>query len=179
MIAHITTYTHRRVNLFEMKTDDICIEDIAHHLACINRFNGALKIPVNVAHHSICVADLVKHTVHELQALLHDAGEAYCGDVTKWLKHSPQMAQYREFEERVQRLVYKKFGCALDTHPTVLKADQLMVRFEADQSGILIPHPDYGPPTMGERCRIGQWVPQNWRNSERAFLKRFHALHRT
>ena len=178
MVPHITTFTHRKVNPLDVQASDICIEDIAHHLSCINRFNGALQIPVNVAQHSVYVSKL-SGPGHQLEGLLHDAAEAYVGDVTKWLKQSDAMAEFRAAELRAHIAVCQCFGIPMygeGLHASVEAADKLMVRFEAMRSGIRIPHPDYGYPQMGEIQRIGAWVPWNWRNSERAFLKRFREL---
>lgn len=70
--------------------DVIHIRDIAHHLALINRFNGATETPYSVAQHSVLVADLLrakKQPPHVcLWGLLHDAHEAYLGDVTTPVK---------------------------------------------------------------------------------------------
>lgn len=67
----------------------LCITDIAHHLAHINRFTGALRRPVNVAWHSIVVSQELRRLgfgeLVQLQGLLHDAHEAYYGDLsTEW-----------------------------------------------------------------------------------------------
>lgn len=69
--------------------EDIRIEDIAHNLARINRFCGALQY--SVAEHSVLASDMVwrlyskddkeKLSALRLQALLHDAHEAYLGDI--------------------------------------------------------------------------------------------------
>jgi hypothetical protein len=184
-IAHMTTFTKRRVNLLDLRVEDICIEDVAHHLACTNRFNGALIYPVSVAQHSVYVSKLCEGTGYELEGLLHDGAEAFVGDVTKWLKESDEMAAFRVVEDRVQELVYQAFGISIADiaapammHPEVKAADMLMVRYEAMQSGFSIPHPDYPKSiSIDEFQRIGQWRPWNWKNAERAFLKRFFALH--
>lgn len=73
------------VNLALPSPAAIRIRDIAHHLACINRFSGAAPIPYNVAQHSCVVARIVEQLHAEplivLQALLHDAHEAFTSDV--------------------------------------------------------------------------------------------------
>lgn len=85
------------------------IDDIAHALAQINRFNGHTTRPYSVAEHSLLVADVAAwrgaSAVVELAALLHDAHEAYVGDMpspTKWLMggvwvslEAPHIAQVR------------------------------------------------------------------------------------
>lgn len=136
----IWTSTKRRVNPLDLRPEDVCIEDIAHHLACTNRFAGALAHPVSVAQHSVCVARLLAPE-WQIYGLLHDASEAYLGDVTKWLKMQDCMAEYRAAEDRAQRAVYQAFGLEpmdLDQVPNLEWADRLMVRAEAEH-GLDIP----------------------------------------
>ncbi len=59
--------------------------DIAQHLAQINRYSGAARLPVSVAQHSVLVADILVDMNCSpatcLAGLLHDAHEAYLGDI--------------------------------------------------------------------------------------------------
>lgn len=172
----MTTFTGRHVNPLDLRHEDVDIRDIAHHLACINRFCGGARVPVNVACHSYYVSQLVPRE-HRLQALLHDASEAYLGDVTKWLKESPAMAAYREAETHAERTIFRVFGCAEEMHPTVVEADRLMVRLEYYRSypeGCFIPHPKYGPLTEEEQVNLSiLWHPSDWQLSEQIFLGAF------
>ena len=63
----------------------IKIADIAHHLALINRFCGATMVPYSVAQHSLVVVRILEqmdaHPRTCLWGLLHDAHEAYLGDI--------------------------------------------------------------------------------------------------
>lgn len=80
-------------NLFDLDPDaNWLIHEIAHSLAQINRFTGHASRPYSVAEHSLLVADLAlgagASASVQLAALLHDAHEAYAGDVStpvKWL----------------------------------------------------------------------------------------------
>ena len=72
------------------------IEVIAHALAQINRFTGHASRPYSVAEHSVLVCDIVAArggNLHaQMAALLHDAHEAFCGDVAtpiKWALGAP------------------------------------------------------------------------------------------
>lgn len=89
-------------NLLDLGQDQpLLIHEIAHSLAQINRFTGHASRPYSVAEHSLLVADLARmagasHSV-QLAALLHDAHEAYTGDVSspvKWRIGEP----WRTFE---------------------------------------------------------------------------------
>lgn len=180
----LTTFTKRHIDLSLFTVQDVCIEDVAHHLACINRFNGALARPVSVAQHAVYVSRLLDDTDFAWAGLHHDDAEAYVGDITKWLKHSPLMQSFRDLEERVQAICYRAFnvdprhyeGYSRQLHPMVEWADRLMVRFEAQQSGIIIQHPNYPQVTTEEQSKIGAWAPWSWRQSEEAFLVRVRML---
>lgn len=176
MKPFITTYTGRRVNPLDLKVNDICIEDIAHHLACINRFVGALQIPVSVAQHSVYVARLCYTSVYNKEALFHDAAEAYLGDMSKWVKNMLpefQVAEDRAWHVICQALHLDPDGCP-ERSPTVEAADRLMVRFEAlhlltnaEQLFEISTHPR---PTRGEVESVGNFSPWSWRVAERGFL---------
>lgn len=77
------TYTGIKFDLWAPTPSMVCIEDIAHHLSIINRFTGGTKWPYSVAQHSAEVAIEVPC----LEALLHDAHEAYIGDISTPLKN--------------------------------------------------------------------------------------------
>lgn len=66
-------------------TSPVDFADIAHHLSLINRFNGATCLPYSVAQHSLWVAGMLGCRGHDaatqLAGLLHDAPEAYLGDM--------------------------------------------------------------------------------------------------
>lgn len=82
------THSGQRFELLAPRAEDVSIEDIAHHLARTLRFSGATSgdSGYSVAQHSVLCADLVEHWGHpaqtQLEALLHDAAEAYTGDFT-------------------------------------------------------------------------------------------------
>ena len=176
----LTTFTGRRIDLIDMQPSDICIEDIAHSLACVNRFNGHTVRPVSVAQHSVYVKRLVDGTPFALQALLHDASEAYIGDVTKWLKQSPGFCWYRELEDHIQRMIWARFGCPEEQADLVSAADKLMVRYEAHRvhhpicvPGTTDPHAGYPPPSQDEIAMVGPWNPWPWRIAKDVFLVEF------
>lgn len=94
------TYTDRAFDYDDPQPSSICIEDIAHALSMICRFNGHTDRFYSVAEHSVEVANridkLISRNVYEVHpdiskwAILHDAAEAYTGDVVaplKWFPH--------------------------------------------------------------------------------------------
>lgn len=83
---------------------EIAIEDIAHALAHICRYNGHCRKFYSVAEHSVLVSRIVRAMwPDDLQAvwagLLHDATEAYVGDITTPLKVT--MPKFIELEDKI------------------------------------------------------------------------------
>ena len=94
---------------------DIRIEDIAHSLAQINRYTGHARRPYSVAEHSLLVADIaaMADTCPQVQlaALMHDAHEAYTGDVSSPVKQAVGQA-WHEFEDAHADAVRDHFDLA-------------------------------------------------------------------
>jgi hypothetical protein len=80
MDRRILTYSGKLVDAFDLKPEDICLEDIAHHLALRNRFSGATREPYSVGQHCCLAAMLAKSPLRKDVALLHDSEEAYFPD---------------------------------------------------------------------------------------------------
>jgi hypothetical protein len=179
-----------------LRPEDIDIEDIAHHLACSNRFVGALRTPVSIAQHSICVARLVGGWAgkeYALYGLLHDASEAYLGDVSKWVKEHPSMERYRDAENLAQAVIYERFGLSYvdmehESGAVLERADRLMVRVEGELGfdvPELIPGNDrYGAVTDEEwkdvRQLAGGFLTRelDWRSAKTLFLLEYKDLTR-
>jgi uncharacterized protein len=107
------TFTGKRIDPFHMSPDDVCIEDIAHHLSQVNRYNGATEYPYSVGQHSLLVADILllggASPRVELAGMLHDGSEAYINDVTTPVKYNAMSEAYRELEWGLQRLIEAVF----------------------------------------------------------------------
>lgn len=101
------------IDLSSFGPDSFCLDDIAHHLAKINRYNGALPIDVtySVAEHSMDLARFFGYpflkTNNVVVALLHDASEAILGDLPPHVKEF--CPEYKKVEKRVQSIIYKKY----------------------------------------------------------------------
>lgn len=87
------TWSGRVVDLCNLHYSDVDPMDLAVHLSRINRFNGGTTRPWSVAEHSIAVADECEKRASDrdklqarLYGLLHDAHEAYIGDLTRTLQ---------------------------------------------------------------------------------------------
>lgn len=84
----VHTASGRAVSLIDPDPDSISIRDIAAHLAKLCRFAGATATHYSVAQHSMLVSKLVADLGPQaaMYGLLHDAHEAYCGDVSTPMK---------------------------------------------------------------------------------------------
>lgn len=126
----IQTYRGKYIDPFNAQASDIFIEDIAHALSNLCRFTGHVKRFYSVAEHSLHVSSLVPQE-HKLTALLHDAAEAYLSDLSRPIKHRPEMAFYREAEDQLLAIILLKYGCPVVLPACVKKADDAMLHLEA------------------------------------------------
>lgn len=118
----MSTYTRRRVNPLTMTADDVDIRDIARALTMQCRYNGHVGTFYSVAEHCMRVADeLPQHL--QLAGLLHDAAEAYLGDLIRPLKHTDFGKGYLEAEAHVEQQIAAAFGLAWPHPPEVMAAD--------------------------------------------------------
>lgn len=112
MKDYILTYTKTKFYPIEPNKEDIYVEDIAHSLAQMARANGHFKHFYSVAQHCVnCCKEAKARGYSErvqLGCLLHDASEAYLADITRPVKK--YLTQYLTFEDRLQKLVYDKYG---------------------------------------------------------------------
>ena len=101
------------------------LEDIAHNLARVCRFGGAVDEYYSVASHSVYVAREVERANHPLHvvrgALLHDATEAYLGDMVSGLKR--MMPEYRALERRYAHAIEAQYGVVFDGVAAIKDAD--------------------------------------------------------
>lgn len=188
MTPRLCIYTGRAVNPLALQEQDVCVRSMAHSLALTNRFCGHTVEPISVAQHLVYASWLVlgAGVVTARQALFHDGAEAYLGDMTKWVKHSPACEGFRLAEEAAQRVVYSAVGCPTETLHEVEAADRLLVRFEG-LMGLgddwIVGHPAYPRLTDAEVERVhlanpnGEpWTFWDWRRAEREFMARYELV---
>ena len=131
---YVCTYLGNRFYPSEPRIDRIDIEDIAHGLAFQCRFNGQTTRFYSVAQHSLMVAALVSPRLR-LPALLHDAAEAYLGDMVKPLKRL--FPEFSRLEIGVLDLIGQRFSVNLRSQPAIEKADLVAL---ATEKRDLMPH---------------------------------------
>lgn len=107
----------RRFDLVAPKPSMVHIDDIAWHLAMINRFTGATTRPYSVAEHCLLVAEILERSVAGIDAmclraaLLHDAPEAYTNDISTPMKRRVGHA-WTAAERPIVDAVEQHFGIA-------------------------------------------------------------------
>lgn len=124
------------MNVFEPTIEMINIEDIAHSLSNQCRFAGHLPKFYSVAQHSILCSSLVDKR-DKLEALLHDASEAYIIDIPTPIKAG--LTNYKEIEDKLMRLIAQKFNFNYPLGDAVKKVDKKMLHFEWDHLMLEIP----------------------------------------
>lgn len=132
----IVTRSGRRVWPLDPRPEDIDIDDIAYALAGTFRFRGHSRI--TVAQHSVAVAHAVPRR-WRLAALLHDAAEAYLGDLPRPLKEGDYAAQFRDAERKLLAVILRRFDVVVHDPGDVFSgpagdairtADELAARVE-------------------------------------------------
>ena len=112
---YLQTVSGLWVNPFDPHPDQIDLGDIARALANQCRFGGHCRMFYSVAQHCVIVSELTEEqgggTEDALAALMHDAAEAYLGDLPHPIKHRSQLgAAFREAEEPLDRAIRDRFS---------------------------------------------------------------------
>jgi uncharacterized protein len=182
----------RRLDLLDPSPLDIEIEDIAHGLARVARWNGQTTGPcaLSVAQHSLIVESIVvanKPTWAKpwrLAALLHDAPEYVVGDLISPFKAALGY-DYKTFELRLLTAIHRRFGLP-DTMPdqvqtAIKRADRIAAYFEAttlagfqtNEAEQCFGRPTLPGPLADALTRLEPWPAAC---AQQAFLERVHEL---
>jgi uncharacterized protein len=119
LIDHgLYTICGQRVDIANIRADQIRVWDVAWALHLINRYGGHTPTAYDVLSHTALVYSLYRQeqtpdTQFSLVLLLHDAAEAYLGDMLHPTKHLQELSGYVSLEESVAQVVYKRFGIAV------------------------------------------------------------------
>lgn len=123
----ILTARGKHFDYLDPRPEDIDILDIAQGLANECRFGGHTRAFYSVAQHAWLASHIVP-AEHALEALLHDASEAWCKDIPLPLKLL--LPDYRDIEARVDHMVRAVFGLPLAMSPAVKQADLILLATE-------------------------------------------------
>lgn len=129
-MSWIQTCLGNRFDFLHPHESVIDIEEIAHALSLICRFTGHTSSFYSVAQHSVHVSHALCNESFEVQmcGLLHDAAEAYVGDVSLPLKRL--LPDYKGIEKNVERAVFSSFGLSHSPHASVKQADLILLATE-------------------------------------------------
>lgn len=183
----IQTFSGKKFDPLDPKPEDIDIEDIATALSNICRYGGHVSRFMSVAEHSYLVSLRVQELGGDLYdqkwALLHDASEAYIGDIVRPLKTQPLFEDYLKVEKRLMAAIVGKYGLN-PLEPKIVKdTDWEMLGTEVDQLKRPI-HPEWGATTstgkLPEPLTHGHWgtrvLGEPPYDARFLFLKRFDDL---
>ncbi len=180
----------RRLDLLDPSPFDIEIEDIAHGLARVARWNGQTTgpHPFSVAQHSLLVEAIAQHRHADLPRaagltiLLHDAAEYVIGDMISPFK-AVLGDTYKAVEARILAAVRLRFGLPAEAPAALRKLtkemDSLAARHEATLlAGFARDEAEryFGKPLMLPARIMDMLPPWTTERAEAAFLARFHAL---
>ena len=177
----------RRLDLLDPSPLDIEIEDIAHGLSRVARWNGQTigAHAFSVAQHSLIVEEICRKLAPDwdrkrrLLALLHDAPEYVIGDMISPFKAALGL-DYKAFEAKLEAAIHLRFG--LPAHPpavvkgVIKRADIICAYFEATQlAGFTEAEAKryFGAPPRGLNLKL---TPKPTSEVQEAFLKRFRSL---
>ena len=178
----------RRLDLLDPSPLDVEIEDIAHGLARVARWNGQTKgeHAFSVAQHCVLVERLaveLKPLLSRealLMALLHDAPEYVVGDLISPFKAAVGI-DYKDFELKLLAAIHLRFGLPAKAEPPLAtlfkKADILAAYYEATQLA------GFGPAearryfgTPPKAFRTPRLLPLPTGEAQALFLERFRRL---
>ena len=177
----------RRLNLLEPSPLDIEIEDIAHGLSRVARWNGQTlgNWAFSVAEHSVLVETILERyrknapTEWRLAALVDDAAEYVIGDLISPFKAAVGL-DYKAFERNLQSAIHIRFGLPATLPKTaqslIKRADRASAYVEAIQLAGFDPSEAkkiFGKPRNLEHTALNPLSPDK---AKSVFLERFETL---
>jgi hypothetical protein len=173
-VATLDTVSHIRVDLENPTEDMIEIRDIAKGLSLTCRFGGQIPRFYSVAQHSILVQALCPPQL-KLEGLLHDASEAYLGDVIKPLK-TLLGAHYKVIEFNFETLIFQKFGLDISRLREIKKYD--LMAYDLEDQALRQNNPYRFQEALGnaQMCIAGTEVYWRPMVAELEFLRIFKVL---
>lgn len=138
------TLDERTIHFPSMRPEEFRIEDVPHCLSMICRYNGFVRYFYSVAQHSVMVCELAEAKFGKGDishcALLHDATEAYLGDVSRPFKAC--LPDYKRIEAHVHEVIMQALNLPRDPAiwAEVAKLDVMALHIEASHL-LFYPYP--------------------------------------
>lgn len=204
MTGSFETASGARLDPYNIRPHDVRAVDLAHHLSMINRFNGATPVPYSVAQHCIKCATAAREAGWgpevQLWCLLHDAPEAYLGDMVRPLKSrvwadmadgtdmvrdNRVLVTWRDVEARVMKAICAAVGIpgpgtgkleGWHIRETVSKTiDEWMLYYEALAFGFRFDPPGDRPQWLDDVDIGFRILPWGWEAARSTWLNVFGA----
>ena len=168
------------MNPFDPDPEQLDAGDIARALANLSRFGGHTRAFYSVAQHSVIVSQLVEERGGDAEdafaALMHDATEAYLGDMPHPIKHRSALGTaFREAEQDLERAIRERFRIKPDV-PEIKRVDRALLaterRFFSGENW-------HWPELEGVEpldLELTAWLPDE---AQRAFTERYEELERS
>lgn len=170
--SSIQTRSGKDFDLIDPSKNEFTVEDVAHALSNICRYCGHVSEFYSVAQHSVMVSKLVEPK-YALMGLLHDASEAFVGDVAKPLKEL--LPDYKQVEARIEEFVLSRFGIDAHHMPASIKTADLTA-LVTEQRDLM-----HGPdPELMKRYHVQpleeKIVPLSPKEAKELFLERYREI---
>jgi uncharacterized protein len=127
-MSTIDLSTGTKIDLANPSLESVSIVDIASSLSKICRFTGHSTDFYSVAQHSVLASHICRGYEAQFAVLMHDAHEAFCGDVSSPLK--AMLTDYQAIEKRLQKLVQDRFNIGHENDDLVRVCDLKMLATE-------------------------------------------------
>jgi uncharacterized protein len=168
----IMLHSGATLDFLNPRASDFTLDDIAHGLSNICRYAGQCDRFYSVAEHSILVSEVTE--TFKLEALMHDAAEAFLGDVTRPLKQV--VPEFKVLERNIQQAINERFGLSDITLAEIKTADLSVLA--AEQAQIMpagLSDWAVGAGITPAAIRVSYLQPTE---AKTRFLTRYHQLNR-
>lgn len=182
--------TYRGVQFWPLdpRADEVTYDDVVIGLARECRYGNHCREFYSVAEHCVIVSIYAEKLARERRwspssvlwaaryGLLHDASEAYLGDMIRPVKHQPEMRQFRRAEDGVQAVVFEHFGVPEHpaVHALVKEVDNAAL---VDEMEALMLHPELYLRGHEQVSGLGAEIAaMPWEQAVHAFSQRFQEL---
>lgn len=175
----IFTHSGREIWPADIRAGEVDIRDVAWSLSNQCRWTGHTRKFYSIAQHSVRVMKVIKQAGHnsacQLRGLIHDAWEAFGGDLNRPLKHNKKMKAYRDFDFAGSQIINYEFNlCPHQEQSAVVKnADDSVLRQEAME---LMPEACYAAVSHLGDFQVNWESPHGHKVSYFRFLYHFYRL---